>query len=382
MERAIDFSEEHKMFREAFGHFLDREVVPHYRQWEDEHLVPREVFKKFGNQGYLCSWVPEEYGGSGCDFLYSLIQTEELGARCISGLCTSLHSDVVAPYIYTYGSEEQRHRWLPECVRGEKILAVAMTEPGAGSDLQAMKMRAVKDGDHYVLNGSKTFISNGINADLVVVAAKTDPKANPPFRSMSLFVVERGTPGFERGNAIKKIGLHAQDTAELFFDDCRLHRDNLLGEEGMGFAYLMQKLQQERLVTSLGALSGAESSLKMTIEYVKERQVFGKPLSKFQNTQFELAKIATDIQLARCLLDQLVLQHMAGKNVVKEVSMAKYWVCEMSHRTADRCLQLFGGYGYCEEYPISHLFADSRVFPIFAGTSEVMLNIIAKELGL
>jgi acyl-CoA dehydrogenase len=382
MDRILPFNEEHVLFREAFARFLDNEIVPHYERWEENRMVPREVFKKFGDLGYLCTWAPEEYGGVGADFLYSVISLEEMASRGLYGLFTNLHSDIVAPYINSYATREQKERWLPGCVSGEKILAVAMTEPGAGSDLQSMKCRAVRDGDDYILNGSKTFISNGINADLVVVAAKTDPDAKPAYRSVSLFVVERGTPGFERGQPIRKIGLHAQDTAELFFSDCRVPAANLLGQEGMGFIYLMEKLQQERLMAALSGLGKAERCLRLTLEYVKTRQLFGKPLSKFQNTQFELAKIASEIQMGRSTLDQIILQHMAGKNVVQEVSMAKYWCCELGHRAADRCLQLFGGYGFCEEYPISKLFVDSRVDTIFAGTSEVMLSIIARNLGL
>lgn len=382
MERAVEFNEDHKMFREALGRFLDNEIVPHYEQWEQDGIIPREVYKKFGDLGYLCMTVPEAYGGVGADFLYSVINVEEGTARGLHGLFTALHSDIVAPYIISYGNEEQKQRWLPGSVSGDKILAVAMTEPGAGSDLQAMRTRAVKDGDEYVLNGTKTFISNGINSDLIVVAAKTDPDAKPSYRSMSLLVVERGTPGLERGKPIKKIGLHAQDTTELFFDNCRVPAANLLGEEGMGFIYLMQKLQQERLIAAMGGLGKAEHCLRLTLDYVKERQLFGKALGKFQNTQFELAKMATEIQVGRCMMDQLILQHMAGQNVVQEVSMAKYWCCELGHRTADRCLQLFGGYGYCIEYPIARIFVDSRIDTIFAGTSEVMLSIIARNLGL
>lgn len=382
MERILPFTEEHQMFREAMGKFLDREVVPYYSEWEQNGIIPREIFKKFGDQGYLCTWAGEEYGGSGADFLYSVIAMEEGLLRGLSGLFTFLHSDIVAPYLDSFASPEQKKRWLPGCVSGDLILAVAMTEPGAGSDLQAMRCRAVRDGDAYILNGTKTFISNGINADLVIVAAKTDPDARPAHKAVSLFVVERGTPGFGRGKPIKKIGLHAQDTAELFFDNCRVPAENLLGQEGMGFIYLMQKLQQERLLAAMGGVVKAERCLALTLDYVKQRQLFGKPLSFFQNTQFELAKIATEIQLGRCLIDQLVLQHMAKHDVVREVSMAKYWCCEMGHSIASRCLQLFGGYGFCEEYPISTMFVDSRVDPIFAGASQVMLTLVARSLGI
>lgn len=382
MDRIINFSDEHKMFREAFGKFLDNEVVPNYEQWEKDHIMPREMWKKFGDYGYLCSWADEKYGGVEADFLYAVIEVEELQGRGLNAVFTRTHNQVIAPYINAHATDEQKMRWLPGCVSGDKVLAVAMTEPGAGSDLGAMKTRAIKQGDYYILNGSKTFISNGINADLVVVAAKTDPAAKPGYKGISLFVVERGTPGFERGKAIEKIGLHAQDTAELFFENCKISKDNLLGAENKGFYYLMEHLQQERIVVAVGAVAQAERCLQLTLQYVKEREIFGTTLSKFQNTQFELAKAATEIQMARCFVDQLILEHIDGKNVVKEVSMAKYYTSELAFRTADRCLQLFGGYGFCAEYPISKMFVDTRVTRLYAGTSEIMLNVIAKELGL
>ncbi|HHV77501.1 MAG TPA: acyl-CoA dehydrogenase [Syntrophothermus lipocalidus] len=368
------------MLRRAFSDFLDNEVVPYYNEWEEKGIVPREVYKKMGDYGFLCPWVDEKYGGAGADFLASVVINEEIGSKGVISFFSFLHSDIVAPYIASYGTEDQKARWLPKCVSGDIILAIAMTEPGAGSDLAAMRTRAVKDGDHYILNGSKTFISNGILADLVVVAAKTDPAAGA--KGVSLFLVERDTPGFIRSRQIPKIGLHAQDTAELFFEDCRVPASNLLGKEGNGFIYLMQKLQQERLLAAIVNVTLAERCLKLTLDYVKQRHLFGKPLSSFQNTQFVLAEIATEIQLARGFVDTLVLHHMAGKDVVQEVSMAKYWVCEMSHRVANRCVQLFGGYGYCTEYEISRLWADTRVQSIYAGTSEVMKLIIARGLGL
>ncbi|ADI02737.1 acyl-CoA dehydrogenase family protein [Syntrophothermus lipocalidus] len=380
MERILPFTPEHEMLRRAFSDFLDNEVVPYYNEWEEKGIVPREVYKKMGDYGFLCPWVDEKYGGAGADFLASVVINEEIGSKGVISFFSFLHSDIVAPYIASYGTEDQKARWLPKCVSGDIILAIAMTEPGAGSDLAAMRTRAVKDGDHYILNGSKTFISNGILADLVVVAAKTDPAAGA--KGVSLFLVERDTPGFIRSRQIPKIGLHAQDTAELFFEDCRVPASNLLGKEGNGFIYLMQKLQQERLLAAIVNVTLAERCLKLTLDYVKQRHLFGKPLSSFQNTQFVLAEIATEIQLARGFVDTLVLHHMAGKDVVQEVSMAKYWVCEMSHRVANRCVQLFGGYGYCTEYEISRLWADTRVQSIYAGTSEVMKLIIARGLGL
>lgn len=382
MERSIKFSEEHIILRESIKKFLENEVGDQYEQWEKDGIVPREIWKKCGENGYLLPWLEEKYGGAGGDFLFSVIITEEIIKYGAGGLFVPLHNDVVAPYIYSFGSEEQRMRWLPKCVTGECILAVAMTEPEAGSDLASMKTTAVKDGKEWVLNGQKTFISNGILADLVVVAAKTGGPKTPSHESISLFVVERGAPGFGRGEPIKKIGLKAQDTAELFFDDCRIPEENILGQPGMGFLYLMQKLQQERLVGAIGSQAAAEVCLDLTMEYVKERKMFGKPLSKFQNTQFVLAEIASEITMGRCFVDDLIKNHIAGKDVVKETCMAKYWICEMNKRTADRCLQLFGGYGYCIEYPISKFYLDARVQPIYAGTSEVMKVIISKSMGL
>lgn len=382
MERILPFAEEHKMFRDAFGKFLDKEMVPHYEQWERDMIVPRSAWKQFGDYGYLCMDVDEEYGGSGADFLYNAIEVEEIGSRGLQGIYVRSHNDVCAPYITTYGNEEQKKRWLPGCVSGESILAIGFTEPGAGSDLQAIRTTAIRNGDHYVVNGSKTFISSGINSDLIILAVKTDPNIKPAHKGISLIVVERGTPGFERGKQIRKIGMHAQDTAELFFDNAIVPAENLLGEEGMGFKYLMRKLQQERLSSSMDALAKAERSLTLTVQYVNERMVFGRSVGSFQNTQHKLANCAVEIQLARCLVDQLILQHLNKVNVTRETSMAKYYCGELAFRTANTCLQFFGGYGYCEEYGIAKMFVDSRINPIFAGTSEIMLNIIAKEMGL
>lgn len=380
MERILPFSDEHRMFQEAFSKFVASEMVPYYSEWEDNAIVSREVFEKMGALGFLCPWVDEKYGGSGADFLYSVIVAEEIARQGCRGVFAWLHSDIVAPYIGTYGTEEQKSRWLPGVTSGEKILAVAMTEPGAGSDLAAMRTRAVKDGNNYIINGSKTFISNGVLADLAIVAAKTDTGAGA--KGITLFVVEYDTPGFIKGKQIPKVGLHAQDTAEMFFKDCRVPADNILGGVGNGFKCLMQKLQQERIMVSLVALASAEHCLELTLDYVKSRTVFGQLLSKFQNTQFTLAEIAAEIQVGRSFIDHLVLQHIAGKNVVQEVSMAKYWICEMENRVASRCLQLFGGYGYCKEYEISRMWTDARIQTIYAGTSEVMKLVISRGLGL
>lgn len=380
MERNLDFSEEHKIFRKTFSKFVAAEIVPHYEEWEKEGIVPREIYKKMGGYGFLCPWAEEMYGGSEADFLYSVIIAEELAGQGVRGVFAWLHSDIVAPYLASFANQEQKERWLPGCVSGEKILAVAMTEEGAGSDLAAIRTKAVKDGDAYIINGSKTFISNGLLADIVIVAAKTDPSARA--KGISLFVVERDTPGFQRGKKIEKVGLHAQDTAELFFEDCRIPAANLLGEEGKGFTYLMQKLQQERLLVSIISQASAERCLKLTIDYVKERQVFGKPVSAFQNTQFTIAELATEIQVGRSFLDALIQKHLAGESIVQEVSMAKLWICEMENRVASRCLQLFGGYGFCTEYEISRLWTDARIQTIYGGTSEIMKLIISRGLGL
>ena len=377
----IHYSEEHRIFRESLRKYLTKEVIPHVEEWEEAGIVPKSAWRSLGAQGFLCMQVPEEYGGLGADFLYSVIVTEELSRTNHTGLAASLHSDIIVPYIIAFGSEEQKHRYLPGCVSGEIITAIAMTEPNAGSDLAAMKTTAREDGDHFVLNGQKTFISNGINCDLVIVAAK-DPKADNPHSAVDLFLVEEGTPGFEKGKRIKKVGWHSQDTAELYFTDCRIPRANRLGEKGTGFLKLMLKLQQERLVCAIGAVAAAEYILELTTQYCKERTAFGRPLSKFQHTQFELVEMMTEVKLGRTFLDKLIVEHMEGKNIVVDVSLAKYWTTDMACRTADRGVQLFGGYGYCEEYPIARAWRDTRVMRIFAGTNEIMKGIAARFLGL
>ncbi|NLV22257.1 MAG: acyl-CoA dehydrogenase [Syntrophomonadaceae bacterium] len=381
MERLLPYSSEHKMFREAFSKFVAKEMVPNYEKWDENCIVDREIFKKLGDNGYLCTWADEKYGGAGGDFLYSVIVAEEMAKAGVKGCFSWLHSDIVGPYLNSFATEEQKDKYLPGCVAGDTILAVAMTEPGAGSDVASMRMTAVRDGDEYILNGSKTFISNGILADLVVVAAKTDPKAGS--NGVTLFLIERDTPGFGRSKQIPKVGLHAQDTAELFFEDCRIPASQVLGGEKMvnqGFKCLMQKLQQERLMVAITAQGASERMLDLTIDYINERKQFGQAISKFQNTAFTIAEIATDIQMGRTFIDALVLQHMKGANVVKEVSMAKYWLCEMENRVAAKCLQMFGGYGFCKEYEISRLWTDARIQTIYAGTSEVMKLIISRDI--
>ncbi|MCL6477292.1 MAG: acyl-CoA dehydrogenase family protein [Peptococcaceae bacterium] len=372
---------DYKIFRDAFRKFIEAELKPHYDRWEEEGLVPKEVWRKCGENGFLCPWVEEEYGGAGADFGYSVIIIEEL-ARNGTHVMFPLHSDIVVPYIHTFGTREQKKKWLPGCVSGDLIAAIAMTEPNAGSDLAAISTTAKRDGDCYILNGAKTFISGGHNCDLVVAACKTNPRADPGYTGVSLIVVEDGTPGFIKGRRLKKMGLKSQDTTELYFEDCRVPAENLLGQENMGFIYLMQKLQQERLVCAVGAQAGAEKILQEAIEYSNSRKIFGKPVSKFQHNAFKIVEMATEVELGRVFLDRLIEDHMDGKNIVKRVSMAKYWICEMANRVAYHCLQLYGGYGYMEEYPISRDYRDMRVQTIYAGSTEVMKLIVAKEMGL
>ncbi len=376
------YTEEHQLFRESLRRYFEKEVTPFGDQWELDGIVPREAWKRFGDQGFLCPWLPEEYGGVGADFLYSLIICEELAKTGIGGFFIPLHADVVVPYLATFGNAEQKRRWLPGCVSGDIITAVAMTEPGTGSDLAAMRTTAVPEGDDYILNGQKTFISNGLLCDLVVVACVTNPQADSPYNGISLIVVEDGTPGFEKGRKLDKIGLHSQDTAEMAFVDCRVPAANLLGEEGRGFYYLMEKLQQERIVCAMGSQAGVEVALRMTIEYTKTREAFGRSISRFQYIAFELAKMATEVEIGRTFLDKLIIDHMQGREVVKQASMAKYWICEMLNRVVGQCVQFHGGYGYMEEYPIARAFRDARVQTIYAGTSEIMLLIISRHLGL
>ncbi|OEG00205.1 acyl-CoA dehydrogenase [Vulcanibacillus modesticaldus] len=375
-------SQEHDIYRNALRKFLVKEVYPFYDEWEKKGIIPRELWTKMGDNGFLCPWLDESYGGLNADFGYSVVLNEELERVGSSLIGISLHNDIVVPYINSYGTSEQKKRWLPKCITGELITAIAMTEPGAGSDLAGIRTTAIKKGDHYILNGQKTFITNGINADLIVVVAKTDPKAIPPHKGISLLVVERGMPGFSRGKKLDKVGLHAQDTAELFFEDVKVPEENLLGEEGKGFYYLMDKLQQERLIVALSAQVAAEEMLKLTLEYVKERKAFGNSLSKFQSIQFKLAEMATEVELGRTFIDDLIKQHMNGEDVVNKVSMAKWWITDMAKRIATDSMQLHGGYGYMEEYEIARRYRDIPVSSIYAGTNEIMKMIIAKQMGL
>jgi acyl-CoA dehydrogenase len=380
MKRTL-FPPEHEIFRQTVREFFAREVVPHQERWAEAGMVDREAWRKAGAAGLLCPWLPEADGGPGGDLLHSVIVMEELARIYDSGFALPLHSDVVVPYIHSFGSEALKRRYLPGCVSGELVTAIAMTEPGTGSDLAGIAATARRDGDHYVLNGAKTFITNGILCDLCIVAARTEQSDNP-HQNLSLLVVEAGTPGFHKAKKLKKMGLAAQDTSELAFEDCRVPATNLLGAPGSGFLMLMQKLQQERLVVAIASQAAAEVVLADTVKYVGERRAFGKPIAKFQNTQFKLAECATEVEVGRAFIDRLIAEHMSGEYLVKECSMAKLWQTEMLGRVVDTCLQLFGGYGYMLEYPISRAYMDARVQRIYAGTNEIMKIIIAKQMGL
>ena len=381
MWRMFVYSEEHKMFRKALLKMLEKEAYPHFKQWEKERDIPRSFWRKLGDNGFLCPMVSEAYGGLNLDFGYSAILVEELervGASLASGI--TLHSDIVTPYIETYGTEAQKQKYLPKSVTGEWISAIAMTEPGAGSDLAGISTYARREGDTYILNGEKTFITNGIHADYVVVVCKTDPHIQPAHKGISLLIVETGTEGFKRGKKLDKVGMHAADTGELIFEDAKVPVENLLGEEGKGFYYLMEKLQQERLIVALETQIEAECCLELTVNYVKERKAFGGRIADFQNTQFKLAEMATEIELGRTYIQTLLAKHIAKESIVKEVSMAKWWISEMAKRVVAECLQLHGGYGYMEEYEIARRYRDIPVAAIYAGTTEIMKGIIAKQI--
>jgi len=376
------YTQEHALFRESIRRFFAREVTPFVDEWEEAGIVPRDVWSRFGSQGFLCPWLPEEYGGTGADFLYTLIAIEESSRTHCSGFAFPLHSDIIVPYIHNFADEEQKRRWLPGCASGNIVTAIAMTEPGAGSDLASIRTTAVRERDTYILNGQKTFISNGLLCDLAIVAARTDPKATPPYTGISLIAVENGTPGFEKGRKLDKVGLKSQDTAEMTFTDCRVPAANLIGKEGQGFFYLMEELQQERIVCAVICQAAAEEALRLTLDYTRTREAFGRPISRFQYVSFELAKMACEVEVGRAFLESLLIDHMAGAKIVKKASMAKYWIAEMLNRVVPQCVQFHGGYGYMEEYPIARMFRDARVQTIYAGTSEIMLLIISRCLDL
>jgi len=383
IERTL-FSSDHEAFRDSFTRFIDKEIAPFHAQWEDQGYVDRAVWNKAGENGFLCMTMPEEYGGSGADKLYSVIQMEALGKAGFSGIGYCLHSEIVAPYIEHYGTAEQKKRYLPSLASGEMIGAIAMSEPAAGSDLQGIKTTAALQADgSYLLNGSKTFITNGWHADLVIVVAKTNPAAGA--KGTSLLLIERGMPGFSVGKRLKKMGLKAQDTSELFFDNVRVPADNLLGGaalENKGFICLMEQLPWERLQIAISAVAASEAAIGWTVDYVKERKVFGQPIASFQNTRFTLAELHTEVQVARVFVDKCTEQLLQDKLDTATASMAKYWCSDLQCKVMDECVQLFGGYGYMWEYPITRAYADARVQRIYGGTNEIMKEVITRSMGL
>lgn len=377
----LNYTEDHNRFRERLKEFIKSEITPNAEQWEKDKIVPKEAWRKLGQNGFLAPCVAKEYGGPGLDFLYSVIISEEMIISSQTGLAAGLHSDIVVPYIESFGSEEIKKKYLPGCVSGDVITAVAMTEPGAGSDVASIEMTAVEDGDSVVLNGTKTFISNGINCDLVIVAAR-DPAEENKHNALSLYIVDDGTPGFTRGKHLEKMGMHSQDTAELFFSECRIPKTNILGEKGGGFIMLMQKLQQERLVAAISNVAAAESILRETVEFCKNTEEDGKPLSKKQSIKFALAELATEIKMNRALLDEVIKGHMEGENIIAETMMTKYASSELANQLIDRVIDFFGDYGLMESNIIPRHFRDLRITTIFAGTTEIMKTIIAQSMGL
>ncbi len=382
MKRTI-FDDEHRSYRETVRAFFAKEVVPHHERWEREGIVPRELFAKAARQGLLAMAVPERYGGAGVeDFRFNQIVVEEVAYAGVagSGLGITLHSDISLPYFLAYCDDAQRDRWLRGIADGSLITAIAMTEPGIGSDLASMGATAIREGDHYVVNGAKTFITNGINADLVIAALKTDPSER--HRGISLLVVERGMEGFERGRNLAKVGMHAQDTAELFFEDVHVPVGNLLGEEGRGFRYLISNLAQERLSIAIAGVAAAQAALDWTLAYVKERTAFNQPIGSFQSARFALAEMKTEVELATHYTDQAVLALNRGELSAEDAAMAKWWCTELQGRVVDRCVQLHGGYGYMLEYPIARAYADARVTRIYGGANEIMKEIVGRSLGV
>ncbi|WP_101674208.1 acyl-CoA dehydrogenase family protein [Alloalcanivorax mobilis] len=369
-----------ELFRDNVRKFLEKEVAPHYDQWERDEKFPRELWNLLGENGFLCVDVPEQYGGFGADFRLSAVMVEEASRLGFGALASnmSVHSDIVAPYILHLGSEEQKQTWLPKMVSGEAVGAVGMTEPGAGSDLQGMKTRADKDGDGFVINGQKTFITNGQHCDVIVLATKTDPTAGA--KGVTLFTVDASLPGFSRGRNLEKMGHHAADTSELFFENVKVGVDQILGGEGKGFFNLMNELPRERLILALGAVAACEGMIERTVQYTQERQAFGQSISKFQNTRFVLAELHAQVQVNRAFCAQSIDQYERGELSTTNASIAKLTTTELQGKVADQCLQLFGGYGYMKEYPISRDFVDARIQRIYGGTSEIMKEIIARDI--
>jgi len=374
------YRKEHLLFRETFKTFLTKEIPPFYDQWEKEEIIPKEAWKKMGRNGYLCPWVEKEYGGAGLGLEFSFIITEEMAYAGVYGLMAGLHSDIVAPYIHSFGNKEQKKKWLPGCVSGDIILAVAMTEPDAGSDLSAIRTTAKRDGENYIINGEKIYISNGILSNLVVVACKTEIENHSPHKDISLICVEDGSPGFSRGRNLEKTGWHSQDTGELIFRDCQAPVSNLLGEEGKGFYYMMEKLQQERLVSAIMSQASAEAAFNMTLDYYKQRKGLHQPEIPIDANG--IAEMATDIEIGRTFLNSLIYDHINGEDIIKKVSMAKWWTSDMANRVVSQCMELYRDYGYLEDYKVGRFFRDVRAHPIYAGTNEIMKRIIGRKLGI
>jgi acyl-CoA dehydrogenase len=372
------FSEEHELYRDQVRRFIEREIAPYHARWEKDHVVPRRVWLAAGEAGLLCPAIPDEYGGGGGDRLHSAIVMEELARAGATGPGFSLHSDIVAPYILAYGTEQQRRRYLPRMARGEIIGAIAMSEPGAGSDLQGVRTTAAKRGNGYVLNGSKTFITNGQNADVVIVVAKTNPALGA--KGITLFLVDGGLSGFSKGRNLEKLGMHAQDTSELFFQDVELPGDALLGAEGQGFILLMKELGWERLQIAITGIAAAEAALDWTVDYVRQRKAFGQTVIDFQTTKHKLAELKTEIQIGRIFVDRCLQELLEGELDPTTAAMAKYWITDLQCKVMDQCLQLYGGYGYMMEYPIARAYADARVQRIYGGTNEIMKELIARTL--
>jgi alkylation response protein AidB-like acyl-CoA dehydrogenase len=382
MRRTL-YDDTHELFRESFRDFVDREMVPNNERWERERIVDRSFYRRAGERGFLCMAAPEAYGGAGVDdFRFNAVEAEEIARAGVyaSGVGLLTHNDLCLPYVLTLTTDEQKARWLPGMCSGELVAAIAMTEPGTGSDLAAIKTTALRNGDHYVLNGSKTFITNGINSDLVIVACKTDPDER--HRGMTLLAVEAGMEGFERGPSLEKIGQHAQDTTGLFFHDVRVPVENLLGEEGQGFRHLVDKLAQERLSITVGAVAHARAAFEWTLAYCKERTAFGQPIASFQVNRFKFAEMWTELELAQLAADRQVEARNAGELTPVEAAMTKWWTTELNKRVLDTCLQLHGGYGYMEEYPIARAWRDGRVMSIYGGTTEIMKEIVGRALEI
>jgi alkylation response protein AidB-like acyl-CoA dehydrogenase len=374
------FGEDHEQFRASFRKFLEKEVIEQHEAWEDQGFVDRALWLKAGANGFLCTSMAEAYGGAGANKLFQMILMEEVARVNATGLGFSLHSEIVVPYIERYGSDTQKSHYLPKMATGEMIGAIAMSEPAAGSDLQGIRTTATRDGDDYIINGSKIFITNGWHADLVIVVAKTNPAAGA--KGTSLFLIEAGTPGFAKGKRLKKVGMKAQDTAELFFDNVRVPATSLLGAENQGFIYLMQELPWERLQIAISGIASAQSIIEQTVKYVQDRKVFGTTVASFQNTRFTLAELQTEVQIAQVFVDKCTEMLLEGKLDTATASMAKYWCSDLQCKVIDECLQLHGGYGYMWEYPVARAWADARVQRIYGGTNEIMKEVITRSMGL